>query len=91
MKRKKEDYNNRVFCVERFQTPVMLPQVLTISIVLATPRIPGKSLYQQNEPVCGKYTHVCCNISNEVAILKSPQPYLYTLSGIIMYQSKCSH
>ena len=33
--RKKEDDENHFFHVERFQTLVMLPQVLAISIVLA--------------------------------------------------------
>ena len=39
-------------------------------------RVPGKSLYKQNELVCGRYIHTSCNISNEMAILKSTQPYL---------------
>ena len=36
----------------------------------------GKSLHNHNEPVSGRDMHVCCNISNEAAILKSIQPYL---------------
>ena len=33
-------------------------------------------LYKQNEPVCGRYECVSCNILNEATILKLTQPYL---------------
>ena len=38
-------------------------------------RIPRKSLYKQNELVCGRCTCISWNISNVAAVLRSTQPY----------------
>ena len=49
--------------------------------------MPAKYLYKQNEAVVGKYMCESSNISNEAAILKWTQPYLFnvipTLNNIL--------
>ena len=67
--RKKEGNEYSVFRVERFQIPAIVPHQQYL-------RMAYKCLYKQNEPVCETYTHVSCNRSNEVVVLKLTQPYL---------------
>ena len=84
--RKNKRRENNEFCTFRSSSSSSGDIISSIDIPNTTGNVQEylvSLLYKQNEPVCGRYTQVSCNIYNEVANLKLTQPYFYALLDVI--------